>query len=88
MGKYQIRRTEKFDKQIRKLDKAVAKRILQWLHDNVDGRENPYANAKALVGNHAGMWRYRIGDYRVIVQIEDAELIIHAITVGHRRKIY
>jgi mRNA interferase RelE/StbE len=41
-----------------------------------------------LVGNHSGEWRYRIGDYRVIVEIVDNELVVHALEVGHRKNIY
>ena len=50
--------------------------------------ENPRAKGKVLVANRTGQWRYRIGAYRVIVNIQDNELIILALEVGHRRDIY
>ena len=50
--------------------------------------ENPRAKGKALVANRTGQWRYRVGAYRVIVNIQDNELIILALEVGHRRDIY
>jgi mRNA interferase RelE/StbE len=41
-----------------------------------------------MVGNHAGHWRYRIGDYRAIARFEDGRMIIVVITIGHRREVY
>lgn len=62
--------------------------ILKWLSKNIDNTDKPKKSGKALVGNHNGKWRYRIGDYRVICKIEENELIVLALEVGHRRKIY
>lgn len=50
--------------------------------------DNPRAKGKALVANRTGQWRYRVGAYRIIVNIQDSELIILALEVGHRRDIY
>ena len=50
--------------------------------------ENPRAKGKALVANRTGQWRYGVGAYRVIVNIQDNELIILSLEVGHRRDIY
>ena len=50
--------------------------------------DDPRAIGKGLTANRSGQWRYRIGDYRLICQIEDNELIILALTIGHRRDIY
>lgn len=55
---------------------------------NLEGCENPRIQGKVLTSNCNGQWRYRIGDYSLICIIEDKELIILALTVGHRRDVY
>ena len=74
-----------FAKNLKKLDPFVRKQIKAYLNRVTD---NPRAKGKALVANRTGQWRYRIGAYRVIVNIQDNELIILALEVGHRRDIY
>ena len=82
---YKIVPTPKFAKNFKKLDPFVRKQIKSYLNRVTD---NPRAKGKALVANRTGQWRYRIGAYRVIVNIQDNELIILAVEVGHRRDIY
>ena len=82
---YKIVPTPKFAKSFKKLDPFVRKQIKAY-HNRVT--DNPGARGKALVANRTGQWRYRIGAYRVIVNIQDNELIILALEVGHRRDIY
>lgn len=82
---YKIVPTPKFAKNFKKLDPFVRKQIKSYLNRVTD---NPRAKGKALVANLTGQWRYRIGAYRVIVNIQDNELIILALEVGHRRDIY
>ena len=82
---YKIIPTPKFAKSFKKLDPFVRKQIKAYLNRVAD---NPRAKGKALVANRTGQWRYRIGAYRVIVNIQDSELIILALEVGHRRDIY
>lgn len=82
---YKIVPTPKFAKNFKKLDPFVRKQIKAYLNHVT---ENPRAKGKALVANRTGQWRYRIGAYRVIVNIQDNELIILALEVGHRRDIY
>mgnify|MGYP000847178220 FL=1 len=82
---YKIVPTPKFAKNFKKLDPFVRKQIKSYLNCVTD---NPRAKGKALVANRTGQWRYRIGAYRVIVNIQDNELIILALEVGHRRDIY
>ena len=81
---YKIVPTPKFVKSFKKLDPFVRKQIKSYLNRITD---NPRAKGKALVANRTGQWRYRIGAYRVIVNIQDDELIILALEVGHRRDI-
>lgn len=86
--KYSIRTTARFDKEFKKLDRYTQLMIKAWIDKNLIGCENPRIHGKALVANRKGQWRYRIGDYRLICLIEDNELIITALSVGHRREVY
>lgn len=88
MKKYNVALSERFKKEFRKLDKYIQKMIRGWIDKNLVGTSNPRIHGKGLTANRSGQWRYRIGDYRLICQIEDNELIILALTVGHQREIY
>jgi len=76
------------EKQLRKLDKPIQRRLIDWLEDRIDGCKNPRHFGEPLRGEMAGLWRYRIGDYRVICEIQDQQLVVLALAVGHRREIY
>ena len=86
--KYTVRFTEKAKKDLKKLDKHTASLILGWVRKNLEGCENPRAHGKALTANRSGQWRYRIGDYRLLAEIEDEVVTILVLNVGHRRDIY
>ena len=88
MKKYNVELTERFKKEFRKLDKYTQKILRAWIDKNLVDCENPRQHGKGLTANLSGQWRYRIGDYRLICQINDDKLIILALTVGHRRDIY
>lgn len=75
-------------KQLEKLDRPAAARILDWLESRLEGSGNPRHFGEALRGELAGLWRYRIGDFRVICEIQDHRLVIYALSIGHRRGIY
>ena len=62
--------------------------MYDYISKNLKNTENPRLHGKALTGNLKGLWRYRIMDYRLIVDIQDEELIIVAVDFNHRRKIY
>ncbi|GHV35920.1 hypothetical protein FACS1894178_6450 [Bacteroidia bacterium] len=62
---YRISYSDKFDKSLDKIDNSNAQKILKYLKNHVDGSENPRASGKALTGNLKGLWRYRVGDYRI-----------------------
>ncbi len=85
---YKLETTDKFDKEFSKLNKYTMKMIKSWVTKNLVGCENPRVHGKALTANRKGQWRYRIGDYRLICEIQDDKLIILALTVGHRREVY
>ena len=83
--KYNLELSDRFKREFKKLDKYTQKIIRSWIDKNLVGTENPRQYGKGLTANRSGQWRYRIGDYRLICQIEDSELIILALSVGHRR---
>ena len=76
------------EKQLRKLDKPIQRRLIDWLEDRIDGCKNPRHFGESLRGEMAGLWRYRVGDYRVMCEIQDQQLVVLALAVGHRREIY
>ena len=85
---YSVETTPRFDKEFKKLDRYTLKMIKAWIVKNLAGCDNPRIHGKALTANRTGQWRYRIGDYRLICLIKDNELIILAMTIGHRREVY
>ena len=77
------------ERDLAKLDKQTARRILKFLSERVAGEQNPRSTGLALKGeNYQGLWRYRVGDYRIIARIEDSVLRVLVVEVGHRREIY
>ncbi len=85
---YKVKTTPRFDKEFKKLDKYTMKMIKAWIEKNLVNCENPRLHGKALTANRSGQWRYRIGDYRLLCLIEDKELVILALSIGHRREVY
>ena len=71
-----------------KLDATTQQRIGRFLRGKLSTTDNPRQTGKALTGRYAGLWRYRIGDYRLICQIEDARLVVLVVKIGHRRNVY
>ena len=70
------------------MDKSVAKRIILWIEQRLVDCENPRLWGGALVGDFSGFWKYRIGDYRLICQIKDNELVVQLIDIGNRKEVY
>lgn len=82
-----IELSEHAEKELSKLDRPVAKRIYRELIE-IEQLDDPRSRGKALTGNLSGLWRYRVGDYRVICSIDDDVLVIFAIEIAHRSKVY
>ncbi|AJB45126.1 hypothetical protein CR44_02495 [Campylobacter fetus subsp. testudinum] len=74
-------------KEFSKLDGSIKTVILKKLKV-IESLENPRCEGKALVGNMLGLWRYRIGDYCVIAQIQDDKLVILVVKISHRKDVY
>lgn len=75
-------------KQLAKMDPVASRYVRTWMREHVDGCENPRAHGKALQGSLKGYWRYRVGEYRIICDIQDDRLVVLAVEVGHRGKVY
>lgn len=82
---YRIRFTPKASKQVGWLEKPISRRIRLYL-ERLDP-QNPRLVGKPLSGE-SGFWRYRVGDYRILVSIEDDELFVLVVDVDHRRQVY
>ncbi len=74
--------------QLRKLDKSLARRIVNYMDERIATLENPRNAGKPLVGALGGLWRYRIGDCRVICDIQDGALRILVVRLGNRSDVY
>ena len=85
---YKVEYTEQAIKELRKIDKHTQFFIFAWIEKNLVDCENPRQHGKGLTANRSGEWRYRVGDYRIIGEIEDEKVIILVLTVGHRREVY
>ena len=88
MNKYRVEYTPKAVKQLIKLDKYTRNLIYAWIDKNLQDCENPRIHGKALTANRSGQWRYRIGDYRLICNIQEEKITILVLEVGHRKNIY
>jgi len=74
---------------LKKLDIQTSRRILKFLHQRVSVLDNPRSIGEALTGDTlGGLWKYRVGDYRIITDIQDQKLIVLALRIGHRSNIY
>lgn len=73
---------------LRKLGSEAERLILRYMRERIAGTKDPRSFGHALTGDLKGLWRYRVGDYRIVAQIEDDRFIVLVVTVGHRREVY
>lgn len=85
---YHVEFSKRALKDLKKLDKSTAALILGWVRKNLEGCADPRVHGKGLTANRSGEWRYRVGDYRLLAEIQDGKLIILMLTVGHRSEVY
>jgi mRNA interferase RelE/StbE len=85
---WNVELTATTEKQLKKLDRKWRGIILDYLEDEIASLSDPRSRGKGLVGDRKGIWRYRVGDYRIPCQILDAELLIVAVTIRHRKDVY
>lgn len=76
------------EKQIRKLDRKAQEGIIRFLRERVQPAEDPRQWGKPLRGDKRGLWRYRVGDYRLICDIQDEKITVLVLAVGHRKDVY
>ena len=76
------------EKDLRKLGAIAQKRILTFLKKRIATTDDPRAHGKALTGDFSGLWRYRVGNYRIISKIEDNVFTVLVVKVGHRKEVY
>jgi len=88
LTEYTVEYTQQAIKQLKKLDKNTRKLIYAWIDKNLQKCENPRLHGKGLTANRSGQWRYRVGNYRIIAEIEDSKVIILVLSIGHRSEIY
>ncbi len=86
--KYQVIISETALKQLLKCDPQIAVLIYSFLKKKLENCENPRYIGTALKGNLKGLWRYRVGSYRLLCLIEDDKIIITVLEVGHRKEVY
>ncbi|RAX50801.1 type II toxin-antitoxin system mRNA interferase toxin, RelE/StbE family [Arthrobacter sp. AQ5-05] len=82
-----IRYSQRAAKELRKLDKPSARRMIMALEE-ISALADPRSRGRGLTGSLAGLWRYRVGDYRIICDLSDDQLVIVALELGHRSAIY
>ncbi|MGO8796615.1 MAG: type II toxin-antitoxin system RelE family toxin [Candidatus Sulfotelmatobacter sp.] len=85
---WRIEITRTATRQIKKLDPAAQSAILHFLHQRVEAADDPRQWGKALHGEKRGLWRYRVGDYRIICDILDQRITVLVLELGHRKDIY
>jgi len=76
------------DRDFSKLDKPIQRRIFRYLHDRIETSADPRDFGKPLLHELAGLWRYRIGDFRVLCRIEDERLTVLVVEIAHRSIVY
>lgn len=85
---YKVEYTPKAVRQLAKLDKNTRKLIYAWIDKNLQNCENPRQHGKGLTANRSGQWMYRVGDYRLVADIQDDRVIILMLNIGHRKYVY
>jgi mRNA interferase RelE/StbE len=85
---WKIKISEFAEKQIKKLDKSIAKQIILYLKERIATQKDPRILGKSLLHDKSGLWRYRVNHYRIICKIEAKELIVLVLRLGHRKDIY
>lgn len=85
---FRVKYSDKAVKQLKELDVNNRKLIINWIAKNLEGCENPRMKGKGLTADRRGEWRYRIGSYRMICDIRESELVILALSIGHRKDVY
>ena len=79
---------ERAARALRKLDRQTSERIVRFLAERIASSNDPRALGEALAGPLRGYWRYRVGDYRIVCDIQDSKITVLVLDIGNRREIY
>jgi mRNA interferase RelE/StbE len=85
---WKIEFSDEADRDLSKLDKPIQRRIFRYLHERIANAEDVRDYGKSLQHELSGLWRYRVGDYRVLCRIEDQRLTVLVVEIGHRSVVY
>jgi mRNA interferase RelE/StbE len=85
---WKIKYTEIAAKQMKKLDKAVSKKIDKYLNERIATLSDPSALGKPLGHDKSGLWRYRLENYRIICEIQEDQVVVLVLRIGHRKEVY
>ncbi|ALQ35434.1 type II toxin-antitoxin system RelE family toxin [Fusobacterium hwasookii] len=88
MKKYKVKFSDTVVKELKKLDKLTTTMKKLWLIQNLENTINPRQHGKSLTANYSGKWRYRVGNYRLLAEIYDDEILILIFKVEHRSIMY
>lgn len=86
--KYTVRYEKAAIKALKRMDKYQSRLILAWIEKNLQNTTNPRIHGKGLTANKTGLWRYRVGDYRLISDISDETITILILKIGHHNDVY
>lgn len=79
---------ERARRELRRLDPAVQRQILRYLRERIAGSNDPRRFGRSLGGQLGGLWRYRVGDYRLVCEVANDRLVVLVLAVGHRKDVY
>ena len=86
---WKVRISDRARKDLKKLDRKVATRVLRFFHERIEGENDPRSIGAALKGSELGeFWKYRIGDWRAVCSIQDDVVVVLVLTVQHRSQVY
>lgn len=86
--RWTVRISRTAEKQLQKLGRKAQETIVRFLRDRVESADNPRQWGKPLRGEKRGLWRYRVGDYRIVCDIQDDEVVVLVLAIGHRKDVY
>lgn len=86
--KYKVTYMSQSQKQLKKMDRNQARIIVAWIRKNLEGTDDLRQHRKGMTGNRSGEWRYRIGNYRILANICDSEIMIQIFSMSHSSTIY
>lgn len=85
---WQIEFDSEAENDLKKIDREIQRRILRYLREKIATEKDPRRFGAPLRRELSGLWKYRLGDYRIICRIEDKKVVVYVIRIGHRKDIY